>query len=297
MKKILVISLVLGMMLPVTSFAQQGVSIGPVKFQVGINQFPGKNYWTEDLNRWDGSAWQQKTVQGEESFHVSLLSIRASTMKPIGPNLSAGLEVGCEIPISSYKKEWTIAAFDIFAVPPEVTEYTEIFWEVGSIGWPDEGYTQSLELKERLIVVPILGKLAYTFPSRGRMKVGAALSFGAYVINGRITGTETDTYVQDSGDWKAGEQQVTKQTISTTVCTPGGEFSVQLSLPVSPRVSVGLNGSLGYIGKSALSFGYETTDYEQIEWTPAAEELATLKELMEVGGLSFGGGLSLNLFF
>lgn len=297
MKKILIISLVLGMMLPLKSFAQEGISIGPVKFQVGLNQFPGKNYWIEDLYKWDGSAWQQKRVQGEESFHVSLLSIRASTMKPISPNLSAGLEVGCEIPLSSWKKEWKNAAGDIGGVPPDVTEYTEIIWLSSWIFSPDEDYTQSLEIKERLIVVPILGKLAYTFPSRRGMKVDASLAFGTYVINYRVTATMTDTYVEDAPPYQTGDEDIYETTRSGTTCSPGGEFSVQLSLPLGSRVSVGLNGSLGYIGKSVLFFGYETTDYEQIGWTPGAPELATLKQLFEVGGLSYGGGLSLNLFF
>lgn len=298
MKKILIVSLVLGMMLPLTGFAQQGVSIGPVKFQVGLNQFPGKNYWVDELYKWDGSAWRMKLSQEEESFHVSLLSIRASTMKPISPNLSAGLVVGCEMPISSWKKEWKNAAGDIWGVPPEVTEYTEIDFEIlGWLDWPQEEYTQSLELKQRILVVPILGKLAYTFPSQGRMKVDTGLAFGAYVINSRITGTLTYTFVEDDPPYETGDEEILESTVSNTACAPGGEFSVQLSLPVSPRVSIGLNGWLGYIGKTVAYQGTEYTGYAPIEWTPAAPELATLKLLMEVGGLSFGGGLSLNLFF
>lgn len=298
MKKILIISLVLGMMLPVTSFAQQGVSIGPVKFQIGLNQFPGKNYWFETLYRWDGSAWNYKVAQKEETLHVSLLSFRVSTMKPISSNLSAGLEVGCELPISSWKKEWENAAGDILGVPPEVTEFTEIemaFWE---LWWPDEDYTQSLELKERILVVPILGKLAYVFPSRGEMKMGAALAFGAYVINSRITGTVTYTYVRDALPYEEGDERVIENTISTTVCTPGGEFSVQLSLPISPTASIGFNGRLGYIGKTVLFWGMEATDYMPTDWIPpASAELTTMEQRYEVGGLAYGGGISLNLFF
>lgn len=295
MKKILIVSLVLGMMLPLISFAQESVSIGPVKFQVGINQFPGKNYWVDELYKWDGSAWQQKTVQVEESFHMSLLSIRASTMKPIGANLSAGLEVGCEIPVSSWKKKWENAAGDTTIGEP--AEYTQIIWLSGWLLSPEEEYIQSLEIKERLLVVPILGKLAYTFPSHGEMKLGAALAFGAFIINSRVTTTMTDTYVENDSPYQTGDEDIYEATRSGTTCSPGGEFSVQLSLPLGSRVSVGLNGSLGYIGKSVLFFGYETTDYEQIGWTPGAPELATLKQLMEVGGLSYGGGLSLNLLF
>lgn len=128
--------------------------------------------------------------------------------------------------------------------------------------------------------------------------MGASLAFGAYVINSRITGTMTYTFVQDAGDWKEGEEYVAKQIISTTVCTPGGEFSVQVSLPVSPTVSIGLNGSLGYIGKTALDWYGEMTTYAPTDWAPPASvELTTLEQGFEVGGLSFGGGLSLNLSF
>ena len=130
------------------------------------------------------------------------------------------------------------------------------------------------------------------------MKVGAALAFGTYVINSRVTGTMTYTFVQNAGDWKEGEEYVAKQTMSTTVCTPGGEFSLQASLPVSPRVSIGLNGSLGYIGKTVLDWYGEMTAYAPTDWAPpAALELTTMEQGFEVGGLSYGGGLSLNLLF
>jgi len=177
-------------------------------------------------------------------------------MKPIlSPNLSAGLEVGWEIPISSWKKEWENAAGDIFVIPPEVTEYTEIDLEI--LGWldePEEEYTQLLELKQRILVVPILGKFAYA--GGGRMKVGAALAFGAYVINSRITGTMTMTYVQDStkpwNPWPKKGDEITE----------------------------------------------EWTGYEPIDWQPpASPELTTFEQKFDVGGLSFGGGLSLNFFF
>jgi len=302
LKKILLISLILGMMLPLTSFAEEGTNIGPVKFQVGINQFPGKNYWVELLSKWDAGLgdYAIKSAQKEDAFHVSLLSIRASTMKPIlSPNLSGGIEVGCEIPISSWKKKWENAAGDISIGEP--AEYTEMEWEFFWLDEPDVDYTSSLELKERLVVVPILGKLAYT--GGGRMKVGAALAFGAYVINSRISATMTMTYVQDSTDpwnpWpKKGDEISDEWTFTTTACSPGGEFSVQLALPVSPTVSVGLNGSLGYIGKSVAFWGEEWTGYEPTDWSPPADrELSTWKSRFEAGGLSYGGGLSLNLFF
>ena len=302
MKKILIISVVLAMVLPLTSFAQQGVNIGPVKFQVGINQFPGKNYWVEEMYKWDTalSVYKVKVAQKEDALHLSLLSFRAGTMKPISSKLSAGLEVGCEMPLSSWKKEWENAAGDIwFVVPPEVTEYTEI--DGGELFWleaPEEEYKQSLKIEEKLLVVPILGKLAYTFPSGGEMKVGAALSFGAYVINSRITSTMTYTFVEDDVPYKKGEEEVIEQSISTTVCTPGGEFSVQVSLPVSPTASVGLNGWLGYIGKADIYWPWEYTGYAPTDWAPpASSKLTTFEQKFEVGGLSFGGGFSLNLLF
>ena len=311
MKKITIISLVLGMMLPLVSFAQEeGVNIGPVKFQVGINQFPGKNYWVEAMSKWDtGIAdYKFKMAQKEEAFHVSLLSFRASTVKPIlSPNISAGLEVGCEMPISSWKKEWKNAAGDTSVGTP--SEYTEIIW--GQPSWtefmtgvivgledPEVEYKQRFDLKERLLVVPILGKLSYTTTSPGRIKVGAGLAFGAYVINARITGTKTNTYVQDTAFWKKDEEEIIEKTISNTVCTPGGEFSLQASLPVSSRVSIGLNGSLGYIGKTSLFPGEEITTYAPTDWIPPADpKLATFEQKFEVGGLSYGGGLSINLSF
>jgi len=217
-------------------------------------------------------------------------------MKPIGPNLSAGLEVGCELPISSWKKEWENAADTGVGEP---TEYTVIDWEpIFFLEEPDVDYKQSLEMKEKLLVVPILGKLAYTFPSGGGMKMGVALAFGAYVINSRLTGTRTYTYVQDAGVWKEGEQGVTEQTMSTTVCTPGGEFSLQASLPIGARMSIGLNGSLGYIGKADIIWGGEYTTYAPTDWMPPASlKLTTFEQKFELGGLSYGGGLSLNLFF
>lgn len=302
MKKILIISLILGMMLPLTSLAQEGVNIGPVKFQIGLNQFPGKNYWFELLYKWDAvlGDYKFKAVKKEDPYHVSLLSIRTGTMKPIGPNLSAGLEVGCEIPISSWKKKWENAAGDTSIGEP--AEYTEIVeWDiVGELWEPQEEYTQSLKIEEKLLVVPILGKLAYT--GGGRMKVGAALAFGAYVINSRITSTMTSTYVQDSTDpwepYKKGDEITEEGSFSTTACSPGGEFSVQLSLPVGPTVSVGLNGSLGYIGKAVAFLGTEIAEYGPTDWSPPAEsKLSTWKNRFEVGGLSYGGGLSLNLLF
>jgi len=303
LKKILIISIILGIVLPVKSFAQTGANFGPVELQVGINQFPGKNYWFEVLNKWDAvlGDYKVKAVQKEEAYHVSLLSFRVAKMKPIlSPNLSAGLEVGCEMPISSWKKEWENAAGDTSIGEP--AEFTEIGWEFFWLDEPDVDYTSSLELKERLVVVPILGKLAYT--GGGRMKVGAALAFGAYVINSRITGTMTRTYVQDSTDpwepwYKEGDELTEEWTFSTTACSPGGEFSVQLALPVSPTVSVGLNGSLGYIGKAVAFFwDQERTDYAPTDWAPPADlELSTWEQRFEVGGLSYGGGLSLNLFF
>jgi len=298
LKKILIIGLVLGMVLPVKSFAQVGANLGPVKLQLGINQFPGKNYWVELLFKWDAGLgdYAIKSAQKEDAFHVSLLSIRASTMKPIlSPNLSGGIEVGCEIPISSWKQEWENDAGDTSIGEP--AEYTEVAWE--EFFWLEEpwvDYTSSLELKEKLLVVPILGKLAYT--GGGRMKVGAALAFGAYVINSRITGTMTYTYVQDAGPFKKGEEEIWESTVFATACSPGGEFSVQLALPVSPTVSVGLNGSLGYIGKSVAFWGGEMTTYTATDWMPpASPELTTFEQKFEVGGLSYGGGLSLNLFF
>ena len=302
MKKILIISLILGMMLPLTSLAQEGVNIGPVKFQVGLNQFPGKTYWVEVLYKWDAGLGFHavKAAQKEETCHLSLLSLRVAKMKPIlSPNLSGGIEVGCEIPISSWKKKWENAAGDTSVGEP--AEFTEMEWEFFWLDEPDVDYTSSLELEEKLLVVPILGKLAYT--GGGRMKVGAALAFGAYVINSRITGTMTRTYVQDSTKpwdpwYKEGDEITLESTISTTACSPGGEFSVQLALPVSPTVSVGLNGSVGYIGKAVAFWGQEWTDYEATDWTPPADrELSTYEQRFETGGLSYGGGLSLNLFF
>jgi hypothetical protein len=294
LKKILIISMILGMVLSVKSFAQVGANFGPVKFQVGINQFPGKNYWWEDLYRWQGGVWQEKRSQNEESFHVTLLSVRASTMKPIlSPNLSGGLEVGCEIPISSWKKKWENGAGDTLVGEPP--EYTEMEWEFFGLGEPDVDYTSSLELKERLVVVPILGKLAYT--ADGRTKVGIGLSFGAYVVNSQITGTMTKTYAQNSGLYVKGEKETTETTVSGTTCSPGGEFSVDLSLPVSDIFSIGFNGWAGYIGKATIFWGGEWTEYTQTEWSPAAREMSTLKQVFEVGGLSYGGGLSFNLFF
>lgn len=299
LKKILLISVVLGMVLPLTSFAQEGINIGPVKFQVGLTQFPGKTYWVEEMYQWDtGLGWYKfKVAQKEDSFHVSLLSIRAGTMKPIGPNLSAGLQVGCEVPISSWKKEWENAAGDTSIGEP--AEYTQMEWE--PIGWleePMEEYTQSLKIEEKLLVVPILGKLAYTFPGRGGMKVSTALAFGAYVVNSRITSTMTQTYVEDVPPYETGEEEIWESILSTTACSPGGEFSVQLSLPISPTASIGFNGRLGYIGKTLLFWGQEVTMYAPTDWLPpASPELTTFEQKFEVGGLSYGGGLSLNLSF
>ncbi|MQY53521.1 MAG: hypothetical protein GH154_03890 [Firmicutes bacterium] len=205
------------------------------------------------------------------------------------------------MPISKWKKEWENAADTGVGEP---AEYTEIELEpLWGLWEPDVDYTLSLELKERLLVIPILGKLAYTFPSRGEMKVGAALAFGAYVINSRITGTTTRTYVQDSTNpwepwYKKGDEITEKGTISTTACSPGGEFSLQASLPIGARMSVGLNGWLGYIGKTDLFMDAEMTTYAPTDWAPpASAELTTFEQKFEVGGLSFGGGLSLNLLF
>ncbi len=297
MKKILIISIILGMVLPVKSFAQVGANLGPVELQVGINQFPGKTYWIEELFRWDGSAFQEKWSQNEESFHVTLLSVRASTMKPIlNPSLSGGLEVGCEIPISSWKKSWKNAARDVTVVPPEVTEYTEVgFGDLEGLSEPKAAYSQLFELKEKFVVVPVLGKLAYT--GGGRTKVGIGLSFGAYVVNSQITGTMTHTYAQNSPPYVKGEKETTETTVSATTCSPGGEFSLQLSQPLGSQASIGLNGWVGYVGKATVFWGFERTGYAQIEWSPAAPEMSTLKQVFEVGGLSYGGGLSLNFFF
>lgn len=285
------------MVLPVKSFARVGANLGPVKFQVGINQFPGKTYWVEGLVRWDGSAWRDKFSQKERAFYTTLLSIRASTMKPIlSPSLSAGLEVGCEIPLSTWKKKWKNAAGDITIAPPEVTEYTLVDMELlGSLDAPEQDYTQSLEIKERLLVVPVLGKLAYT--SYGGTRLGIALSLGAYIINARISGITTHTYVQSVPPYVPGERDTMEMTFSSTSCSPGGEFSLQLSLPLSDIFSVGFNGWVGYIGKATIFWGAEWTGYTQIEWSPAAPEMSSLKQLFEAGGLSYGGGLSLNLFF
>jgi len=302
LKKILLIGLVLGTVLPIKSFAQVGANLGPVKLQVGIDQFPGKNYWVELLFKWDAGLgnYAIKAVQKEETYHLSLLSFRVAKMKPIlSPNLSGGIEVGCEIPISSWKKKWENAAGDTSIGEP--AEFTEIDLEFFWLEEPGVDYRPSLELKERLVVVPILGKLAYA--GGGRMKVGAALAFGAYVINSRITGTMTMTYVQDSTDpwnpWpKKGDEITLESTLSTTACAPGGEFSVQLALPVSLTVSIGLNGSLGYIGKAVAFWGQEWTGYEPIDWEPpASRELTTFEQKFDVGGLSYGGGLSLNFSF
>jgi len=296
LKKILIISMILGMVLPVKSFAQVGANFGPVELQVGINQFPGKNYWTEEMYRWQGGAWQTKWSQNEESFHVMLLSVRASKMKPIlSPSLSGGLEVGCEIPLLSWKKDWRNGAGDITISPPEVTEYTDLWLELfDDLDPPEVDYSQLFELKEKFVVVPVLGKLAYT--AGGRTKVDIALSFGAYVVNSQITGTLTKTYAQDSPPYVKGEKETTESTVSATTCSPGGEFSVDLSLPVSDIFSIGFNGWAGYIGRATVFLGVERTGYTQTEWSPAAPEMDTLKQVFEVGGLSYGGGLSLNFF-
>jgi len=296
LKKILTIGLILAITLPVTVFAvEEYVNLGPVRLQAGINQFPGKNYWIEEMHKWDGSDWQTKWSQNEESFHVTLLSVRASKMKPIlTPSLSGGLEVGCEIPIISWKKDWKNPAGDIGAVPPEVTEYTVLWFEVFQDTTPAADYSQLFELKETFVVVPVLGKLAYN--TGRRAKVGVGLSFGAYIVNSRIIGTTTHTYAQNSPPYVQGEKETTEMSISATTCSPGGEFSVQLSLPLGNQASIGLNGYLGYIGKATVFWGLERTGYTQIEWSPAAPEMATLKQIFEVGGLSYGGGLSLNFF-
>ncbi|MCJ7646019.1 hypothetical protein MUO65_03825, partial [bacterium] len=194
---------------------------------------------------------------------------------------------------SSWKKKWENGAGDTSVGEP--AEYTEMEWEFFGLGEPDVNYTSSLELKERLVVVPVLGKLAYT--SYGGTKVGIGLSFGAYVVNSQITGTMTKTYVRNSGSYVKGEKETTETTVSGTTCSPGGEFSVDLSLPVSDIFSLGFNGWVGYIGRTAIFWGEEWTEYTQIEWSPAAQEMSTSKELFEAGGLSYGGGLSFNLFF
>jgi hypothetical protein len=218
-------------------------------------------------------------------------------MKPIlSPNLSGGLEVGCEIPLSSWKKDWKNAAGDITISPPEVTEYTLLWFELfQDLDPPEVDYSQLFELKEKFIVVPVLGKLAYT--GGGRTKVGIGLSFGAYVVNSQITGTMTKTYAQNSPPYVKGEKETTETTVSGTTCSPGGEFSLDLSLPVSDMFSIGFNGWAGYIGKATVFLGGERTGYTQIEWSPAAPEMSTLKQVFEVGGLSYGGGLSFNFFF
>jgi len=295
LKKILLIGLILVMTVPVTVFAvEEYVNIGPVKLQVGINQFPGKTYWVEEMYKWDGSAWQTKWSQNEESFHVTLLSVRASKMKPIlTPSLSGGLEVGCEIPISSWKKDWKNDAGDTSIGEP--AKYTELEWaEFFWLEEPDVDYTSSLKLEEKLLVVPILGKLAYTI--YGGTRLGMGLSFGAYIMNALITSVYTYTYVQSSGLYVAGDKVTTETSFSTTACSPGGEFSVDLYLPVAEKFFVGFSGRVGYIGRATIFWGEETTDYAQIEWPPAAKELTTLKKLFEAGGFSYGGGFSLNFF-
>jgi len=299
LKKILLSGLILTMVVPVTVFAvEEYVNIGPVKLQVAINQFPGKNYWVETLFEWDSSLippdYKSKVAQKEKAFHVTLLSIRASKMKPVlTPSLSGGLEVGCEIPITTWKKDWENAAGDTSVGKPP--EYTEIEWdEIGELLEPEKEYTQLLEIKERLLVVPILGKLAYTIYGGTRLDMG--LSFGAYIMNARITSVYTYTYVQSSGLYVAGDKVTTETSFSTTACSPGGEFSVDLYLPVAEKFFVGFSGRVGYIGRATIFWGEETTDYAQIEWPPAAKELTTLKKLFEAGGFSYGGGFSLNFF-
>lgn len=153
-------------------------------------------------------------------------------------------------------------------------------------------YSQVGKEENRLSVFPVLARMDYQHPVTDRLSVSLGLGIGGYVFHSTCTTTQIHTWVQDSAPWKRGDVSRGVSRVHLTAAAPGAEASIGLAHQLGPSVSLGV--TLKVLATSKIDDTWESTGYYAADWDPAEDELMTIKNGYQYGGMGWGIGASIS---
>ena len=267
----------------------QEAKVGDVSIKLGYESFPGTFFSTETSIDTTASNVEIYQQAAEESATFSGLSVRMSKMANIfTEGMSGGIEVGFAMPLSGFEKTWEIAAVD-----PLALELIAVTPGIGT--WPDTEYSTKIEVKVDAYLIPVLGKLAYAIKI-GDNSLNLGMGAGAYIMRSSSEFIMTTTYVgSNDAPWKIGDVDEDIYNDTYIGASLGGEFSAEFVLPITEKMKLGIGGRIGVIGK--LVNTYEDNDKDFETHSATLQTVYTLKEGSEIGGLTYGFGVSVNFPF
>ncbi len=264
---------------------------------VGIDSLPGVSYTIVQDREYDTVGWVETTdKQKEEDFRATLITVRISRLRSVLLNekLLAGFEVGASFTSGGTDVSWTIPANPDF-------DYTGTYEtpldDFGSPYTPNTNFSRQIERTFEASVFPVLGRLVYVNAGES-MIFSFGIGIGAYVTHYVFSETETRTYVQDTGGpEKKGDVIADSSEGAFSTVMPGGEANLGISMPImDDKMTIGLDARLGMTAKKKLDYD-ENTDYYSTDGTDNDDVLTTMKNGVELGGMSYGVGASIGLPF
>ncbi len=267
---------------------------------VGMASVPATWHYREMSGRitWFPFDIEEKYAQKKEDFRFTGMGVRVSRMQVVAlnENLLAGIESGLGLITSG-----TTLTTDI-AVLEGLTTDEFTFKGTASLS-PASAFSTIFKAEVEGAVFPVLGKLLYRIPTGGNLSLGVGLGIGAYIINCIYRETETRTYVSDVGP-NIKEGDVLKSVYEDNFCVvaPGGEMQLSMSLPVMDgNLVIGGGLSIGKMAKRRPRQYLEDQDYRPGDWDSIlapdydAWQNMTLTDGLEIGGMTYAGGLSISL--
>lgn len=253
----------------------------------GYERLPQKIYSIETHEKYEAGIWQSyKIFQNEEAVNHRVFSIRASFCIPvIGDFLFTGIEIGFGFPSSTYSKIYDIPVFSSNLGGTVILPH-EYFLE--------ESYSQQVTKNIKISLIPILYKIEFRLPLMKKIDLRAGLGIGPLFVKKSIKDTVTNSYIKDFYLYKAGEEAQYSNEDNKLYVAPYGEGKIGLNYLISSRISIGIAAKLSCL--NFTDFMNEETDYRQIEWWPAAEELTQTSEGSVHKGINLSFKIEIKFF-
>ena len=253
----------------------------------GYERLPQEIYSIETHEKYEAGIWQSyKIFQNEKAFNHRILSVRTSFCIPvIGDFLFTGIEIGYGFPTSTYSKTYNIPVLssDLGGTVILPQEY-----------YLEESYNQKVTKDIKISLIPVLYKIELRLPLMKKIDLRAGLGIGPQFIIKNIKDTVTNSYIKDFYIYKTGDEVQYCNEDNKIYVAPYGEGQLGLNYLISSRISIGFAAKLSCLNFTDLM--KEETDYQQVEWWPAAEELTQTKEGREFKGINLSFKIEIKFF-
>lgn len=235
------------------------------KLIMGYKNIPGKYYYIDAITSYNNGLYvSTRYEQNKISTNQNLFKIRFSNIKKLN-SFNYGFETGMDISASKSSKEWAIRS---------KSNYTgDIRWLYITNYAPNNGKNLLVtQIFNTDFAIPLLFRIEFSLLKN----IKANLSIGEYIIS------QTEKTSRDYSDNYSPSADADDEVRNTFITIkPIIELTPEINWKIAKNINFGANIELGYIPEYTLKEKF--MDPHKMEY--------------KIGGITYGGAVSLNLDF